>query len=218
MVRLPFRLLTDAMVTRRTLLWFTVVSAILNGLVTASVGAWIGQKVATLQTQRQSVSGISTLYYERRIRAGLVVSSIRRNAEPEELRQRKRAYDDSFVDWNKSIRQNLFAIREVLGHLDISNFEMDFQELLVRPLSLMDACMTKAYDLQLAGKDAKPELDACRWSEVYQLSLDCGASYTNELYKMTRVSFNPLQPRLSPTELSEARARVNRDCTLIPKP
>jgi hypothetical protein len=218
MVRLPFRLLADAMVTRRTLLWFTLASAILNGLVTASVGAWIGQKVSTLQTQRQSVGGISTLFYERRIRAGMVVSSIRRGADAEELRQRKRAYDDSFVDWNKSIRQNLFAIREVLGHLDISSFEMDFQELLVRPLSLMDACLTKAYDLQLAGKDGRPELETCRWSELYQLSLDCGASYTNELYKMTRVSFNPLRPRLQPAELSEARARVNRDCTVVPTP
>jgi hypothetical protein len=218
MVRLPFRLLSDAMVTRRTLLIFTLVSAVINGLVTASVGAWIGQKFTALQTQRQSVNAISSIFYERRIRAGLVMSSIRRNAELDELRQRKRGYDDSFVDWNKTIRQNLFAIREVLGHLDISTFEEDFQVLIVKPLSLMDACLTKAYDLKMAGQDAKPEMDACRWSELYQLSLDCGAAYTNELYKMTRVSFNPFAPRLSVVELSNARQLVNKTCTLMPAP
>lgn len=218
MVRLPFRLLSDASVTRRVLLSFTLASAILNGLVTASVGAWLGQKYSALQTQRQSVNGISTLFYERRIRAGLVASSVRRNADLDELRQRKRAYDDTFVDWNKSIRLNLFAIREVLGHLDISNFENDFQDLLVRPLSLMDACLTKSYDLQLAGKDGKVELETCRWGELYQLTLDCGAAYTNELYKMTRVSFNPFASRLNQSELSEARQRTLRDCTLMPKP
>ena len=218
MVRLPFRLLSEAMVTRRTLFIFTLASAIINGLVTASVGTWLGQKFSALQTQRQSVNAISSIFYERRIRGGMVISSIRRNAELEELRQRKRAYDDSFVDWNKTIRQNLFAIREVLGHLDISTFEEDFQVLIVKPLSLMDACLTKAYDLKMAGQDAKPELDACRWGELYQLSLDCGAAYTNELYKMTRVSFNPFAARLNAAELSNARQRVNKECTLAPTP
>ncbi len=63
----------------------------INGLVTASVGAWLAQKYSAAQTRRQSINAISALYYDRRIKAGMVVSAIRRNADLDELRYRKRS-------------------------------------------------------------------------------------------------------------------------------
>jgi hypothetical protein len=218
MVRMPFALLRDASITRQTLFLFTLASAVINGLVTASVGAWLAQKYSAIQTQRHSINAISGMYYERRIKAGMVASSLRRAAEVDEVRQRKRSYDESFVDWNRNIRQNLFAIREVLGDREVTTFEEDFQELLVRPLSLIDACLTKAYDKRIAGQDPLTDLADCKWTELYQLTLDCGAAYTNELYKMTRVSFSPWNNRLGVAEMSQARQRFNKECSMLPKP
>lgn len=118
----------------------------------------------------------------------------------------------------QNIRQNRFAIREVLGDRDVTTFEDDFQELLVRPLSMVDACLTKAYDRRIAGLDPLQDLADCQWTELYQLTLDCGAAYTNELYKMTRVSFAPGGNRLDVAALRQARQRFNKECATQPKP
>jgi hypothetical protein len=218
MVRMPLKILQDVAITRRTLFAFTLASAVINGLVTASLGAWLAQKYSAVQVRRQSINAISSLFYERRIRGGMVVSSLRRKAELDEVKVRKSSYDDAFVDWNKNIRQNLFAIREVLGEADITNFEDDFQELLVRPLSLIDACLTKAFDQRVAGQDPGPQLEQCQMARLYQHTLDCGAMYTNELYKMTRVTFLPFATAMSPSERSEARQRINKACVMAPLP
>ena len=62
-MRLPFRLITEAGVTRETLLAFTIVSAVLNGLVTASVGAWLAHSYSSATTLRTSINGLSTAFY-----------------------------------------------------------------------------------------------------------------------------------------------------------
>ena len=69
---------------------------------------------------------------ERRARGGMVVSSLRRNAELEELRYRKRAYDEVFVEWNKRIQNNVLQIREVIGVAESTMLERQMQELGVR--------------------------------------------------------------------------------------
>ena len=46
---------------------------------------------------------------------------MRRNAPLEEIQFRKRAYDEAYVDWNKNILLNLFAIREVGGDLKFAD-------------------------------------------------------------------------------------------------
>ena len=53
----------------------------------------------------------------------------------------------------------------------------------------VDRCLTTAYDRKLAGDKAVPLLDACRMAEMHQFVLDCGATFTDELYKLTQLSF-----------------------------
>jgi hypothetical protein len=211
MPRMPFRLITEAGVTRQTLLVFTVVSAVLNGMVTASVGAWLAHSYATAQSRRTAINGLSGLLYDRRIKAGLVVSALRRNAEIDEIRHRKRGYDEAYVDWNKNLRQNLFAIREVMGESAFSQLEQDFEKYLVDPLSKIDGCLTRAYDLKMAAQDPLKELEACKMADLYQLTLDCGASFTNELYKLTSISLLPFTGPREP-ERAAARARIGKAC------
>jgi hypothetical protein len=205
-------LLKAARLTRRQLVLFTLISAAVNGLVTASIGAWLTQTYARAQQRQQAIKLMSNLIYERRTRAGMVVSSLRRQADTEELKHRKRQYDEVYVDWNKNVRLNLFVIREVMGEQALSVFEQDFEELLVHPMSLIDNCLTKAYDLKLAGQDPLPILETCQMPMLHQLVLDCGASFTNEVYKLTRLSFRPLHLN-SDDDRSLARARIKKGCT-----
>ena len=180
-------LLRSARLTRRQLITFALVSAVLNGVVTACVGTWLAQTYATQQSRRKSVETLAHLIYDRRTRAGMVVSSLRRNALPEEIQYRKRAYDEAYVDWNKNILLNLFAIREVAGDLKFTTLVKAFEDELVASMADVDRCLTKAYDAKLAGQDPAPLLDACRMAMMHQFVLDCGATFTDELYKLTQI-------------------------------
>lgn len=204
-------LLRAAKLTRRQLIMFALVSAVINGIVTATIGAWLAQTYTTQQNQRKVVESISHLVYERRTRAGMVASALRRNAELDELRYRKRAYDESYVDWNKNVLLNLVAIREVMGEITLPKLETEFQDQLVAAMSDVDRCLTKAYDARIGGQDPLPLLDACRMSGLHQFVLDCAATFTNELHKVTRLSFIPFYNGLSKVrELAEQR--IQRSC------
>jgi hypothetical protein len=88
-------LLRYARLTRRQLIGFALASAAIHGIVTASVGAWLAHAYSSYQNRRQAIETIANLVYERRTRAGMVASAIRRGADVEEIRHRKQAYDEA---------------------------------------------------------------------------------------------------------------------------
>lgn len=205
-------LLKHARLTRRQLIAFALASAVLNGLITASVGAWLGQTYAKYQARKQSIESLVHLVYERRTRAGMVGSALRRGADLDEVRFRKRAYDEVFVEWNKNIMQNIFAIREVTGELMISTLEGDFQDGLVAAMSDVDKCLTKAFDTRIQGQDPVPVLEQCNMAANHQFVLDCGATFTNELYKMTKLSFLPFDPYKGSEGREISEKRIKKGC------
>ncbi|MFN0218321.1 MAG: hypothetical protein ACKVP4_05850 [Hyphomicrobium sp.] len=199
-------LLRQARLTRKQLIMFALMSAALNGIITASVGAWLGQTYAKYQARRQSIESLVHLIYERRTRAGMVASSLRRGAELDEVKFRKRAYDEAYVAWNKNVMQNIFAIREVTGEHMISTLEGHFENDLVASLADIDRCLTKAYDARIAGQEPKLILEDCRMPELHQFALDCGATFTNELYKLSKLTFLPfLRDKKEGKEVSARR-------------
>jgi hypothetical protein len=203
-------LLKAARLTRRQLIVFALSSAIVNGVITACVGAWLAQTYTTQQSRRKSVEDIARLIYDRRTRAGMVVSSLRRSAPLEEVQFRKRAYDEAYVDWNKNILLNLFVIREVGGELKFTALEQMFEDDLVGAMADVDRCLTTAYDHKLAGTDPVPILEACQMSELHQFVLDCGATFTDELYKLTQLSFSPFSgARQERKRLAEVNIKAN---------
>ena len=206
-------LLNYAGLTRQQLIAFALLSAVLNGIITASVGAWLGQTYAKYQARKQSIESLVHLVYERRTRAGMVSSALKRGADLDEIRFRKRAYDEAYVEWNKNIMQNIFAMREVTGEYMISSLEGHFQDDLVDAMSDVDRCLTKAYDARLAATDPKPILEQCHMPELHQFVLDCGATFTNELYKLTKLSFIPLNPGNSKEGRAVAEERIKKGCT-----
>jgi uncharacterized membrane protein YccF (DUF307 family) len=210
-------LIRSARLTRRQLILFALISAVLNGVVTACVGTWLAQTYATQQSRRKSVEALAHLIYERRTRAGMVVSAMRRNAALDEIQYRKRAYDEAYVDWNKNILLNLFVIREVGGELKFATLEKMFEDELVAAMADVDRCLTKAYDRKLAGEDVVPVLDVCRMGQLHQFILDCGATFTDELYKLTRLSFVPFSnAKAERKRLAEINIKAN--CARPPAP
>jgi len=204
-------LLRYARLTRSKLIFFALASAAINGVVTATVGAWLARTYAIHQTRRQSIESIAHLVYERRTRAGMIASAIRRDADVEEVRHRKQAYDEAYVDWNKNVMLNLFAIREVAGDLKFSSLELVFENRLVDAMADVDRCITKAYDKRIANQDGKAVLEQCRMPVLHQFVLDCGATFSNELYKMTQLTFIPLSGQFSETKRL-AEERIDKAC------
>lgn len=209
-------LLKHARLTRKQLILFALASAALNGIITASVGAWLGQTYAKYQARKQSIESLVHLVYERRTRAGMVASALRRGADLDEVRFRKRAYDEAYVDWNKNIMQNIFAIREVTGEHMMSNLEKYFEDGLVAAMSDVDRCLTKAYDARIANAEPKPILDACSMTLVHQFVLDCGATFTNELYKQTKLSFLPFSQHYGKEGREVSKERIAKACVYTP--
>ena len=212
----PLKLLSEAGLVRRNLILFALLTAALNGIVTASVGSWLAQTYNAYQARRQSMQAIADLVYERRARGGMVVSSLRRNADLEELRHRKRAYDEVFVEWNKRLQTNLLQIREVMGAANSSVFERLLQDLLVPTFATMDACLTKGYDVRNAGQDPMPIIQNCNYPQLHQFALDCGASLTDELFRMTSLRLLPFSSH-SRRDIVDAERRI-RDACISPAP
>jgi hypothetical protein len=211
----PRGLLRYARLTRRQLVVFALASAAINGVITASVGAWLAQTYSTYQGRRQSIESIAHLVYERRTRAGMVASAIRRDADIEEIRHRKQTYDEAYVDWNKNVMLNLFAIREAAGELKVSALEPLFEDHLVAAMAEVDRCVTKAYDARLRNEDAKAVLEACKMADLHQFVLDCGATFTNELYKLTQLTFLPFGAAFKETK-ALAERRISDACLKFP--
>lgn len=210
-------LLRHARLSRRQLITFALASAVLNGIITASVGAWLAQTYSAYQARRHAIETIANLVYERRTRAGMVASAIRRNADVEEVRHRKQAYDEAYVEWNKNVMLNLFAIREAAGDLRFSALEPLFEDHLIAAMADVDRCVTKAYDARVVNGDAKAILEACRMTDLHQFVLDCGATFTNELYKLTRLTFIPFTGEFDRTK-ALAETHIRDACGVVPKP
>lgn len=144
------------------------------------------------QTRQTAVGNFSRFIYERRVRSELLLSALRRHANAptdeskKELIERKRLYDDAYVNWNTNHQANLLLVRQILGSTNYSSFEgmVEFR-LVAKTFTPIDGCLTRAYDLAIRGKDSRPTLSECRATELIQRALDCGYAITDELFKLS---------------------------------
>ena len=144
----------------------------------------------TKESQRNNQLAIQSLakrIYERRSRAELLASSLKRNVSLDEIQKRKEQYDEAYFSWNRDHQANLLLVRGVLGEKQYSDFEAMIEFHLVGKVFFpLDSCLTKAYDHRLVTKNsAKEILSNCNASVLLQQALDCGYALTDELYKLT---------------------------------
>jgi hypothetical protein len=146
------------------------------------------------ETRRVAIQAFSRFIYERRVRAELLASALRRNAEKpvdasiDELVRRKQLYDEAYVSWNANHQANLLLVRQVLDAGDYSEFESIVEFRLVKQVfAPLDTCLTRAYDHAIRGGDPRPDLESCQTADLLQRALDCGYAITDELFKIAGI-------------------------------
>lgn len=81
------------------------------------------------QTRQSAVQSFSKFIYERRARAELLASALKRHASSPTLEsraevvERKKLYDKAYFRWNSNHQANLLLVRQVLGSEQYSDFE-----------------------------------------------------------------------------------------------
>ena len=161
--------------------------------------------------RRAAIQDFARLLYERRTRAEMLHSSMKRQAPIEEINERKRLYDEAYVAWGSNLQANLFMIRSVLEADTYSDFEGHVEFRLVPILRNIDSCLTKAYDENLRERDPLRIVDGCGINKELQLALDCGYAITDELFRVAA----PISPLNSDQERllrSKANAEIARRC------
>jgi hypothetical protein len=146
-------------------LFITVITFILTGILATNYQNILAEsakkrdiEVSTRQRTADAVKTITDILYERAVRGSMVVSSLRRHAPIDELRERKKAYDDVFIRYNSEMQSNLFRIREMFGTTDYTDFNALMEGALHEPLTAQDSCITNAYDDAIASEDDKRKL------------------------------------------------------------
>ncbi len=146
------------------------------------------EEIREVQKNNQlAVQNLAKRIYERRSRAELLASSIKRNVSKDEIIKRKEQYDEAYFQWNRDHQANLLLVRSVLGEKRYSDFESMIEFLLVgKVFAPLDACLTKAYDYRITQeKSGEAILMECSVSTLLQQALDCGYALTDELFKLT---------------------------------
>jgi hypothetical protein len=167
-------------------------------------------ETSTRNNALAAVSDLSDVVNERRERAVLVISSIRRGAPETEIDARKLAYDEAYIRWNAKVPGDLLRIRAGLGlsyrssyerYIDgLTNFNillygtdanklLHGQQIPANPglLSIMDACLTIAFDAyRLNSFKTSPAvlsmISDCKFYKTYSQMISCFSFISESLY------------------------------------
>jgi hypothetical protein len=175
-----------------------LVAFVLSGVLGTLFSNWISGRQSEIEqlrlaaeSRKAAVQNLSRYVYERRARAEMLASSFRRGASKDEIRERKKSYDETYVKWNSNHQANLFLVRDVLQEDQYSYFEQVVEFLLVGQIfAPLDRCLTLAYDAALRDDDPNAILNSCEVGKLLQQALDCGYAITDELYKLSGGSTN----------------------------
>ena len=137
--------------------------------------------------KQEAVQNVAKSIYERRTRAELLLSSIRRNVSKEELYLRKNQYDEAYFKWNRDHQANLLIVRSVIDETSYSHIESVIEFNLVSNIfKPLDRCLTNGYDHRIvSGESGEDILKKCGANYLLRMALDCGYAITNELHKVT---------------------------------
>lgn len=206
----------------------TAMVTIVAGICGALFSDWLGARSKThdldlAATRRaiESVESMTNLIFERDTRAGLVASSIKRHTDINELKERKKQYDEIFVRYNSYLQSNLFNIRDIFHTVEYTTFE-NLLEGPVRDLFIAeDQCITSAYDVSLqqfvgatlsASSEATsttvdflqrctkdPKIGDLSFEAIHKAILHCEYAFSDNLFRVV-ASPEGIQESISPRE------------------
>lgn len=172
-----------------------------------------------------SVRTLTDLIYERRARGTFLRSSFDRTASVDEIKQRKRDYDEVELRYNATLQSNFFRIREMFTDDDFGFLKDEIQGGLRTLLVAQDNCLTSAYDEAISVDANQRErvkntlLDCVPGKQpplplvaVEQAILDCAFSYTDALFR------GALATSSGPRHLTAAATETIKEACQLPKP
>ena len=171
---------------------------------------------ARSEQRQNAVQSISRSIYERRSRAELLASALRRNVTLEEIVERKKLYDEAYVRWNTNHQANLLLVRQLLEEKRYSEFEalLEFH-LAANIFAPLDQCLTAAYDRRLGGVAGSATLEQCSARQLIQRALDCAYAFTDELFKLSGADAT-VSGRAVATQVIVSRCDARSDTPLQP--
>jgi hypothetical protein len=133
----------------------------------------------TSEARVMAVQSFSAQLEERRVRAELLLSALRRDLDLPELIPRRAAYVQAYVEWEKHRQSNLLTVRRVTDASEQSPYEGPLSKLgeLQR---LVDEQLTAAYDRRLQRRDAG---DLARADSALKASAQCGHEIVYALHQ-----------------------------------
>lgn len=156
-----------------------------------------------IDERREAVSTILNSMMERRERAVLLVSALRKqNSNSGDLQRRKAKYDDAYVSWNTVRQIESIKIRNLLSHRsekpDVSTIltfiETGATEHIFKPV---DDCIDRAY---FSGRNIdyiKTTFAECDVSEKLSSLRDCISSLNTFLYELSSTKIDDRVKKLN---------------------
>ncbi|MEO1471201.1 MAG: hypothetical protein AAFV86_19320 [Pseudomonadota bacterium] len=182
--------------------FIALLSFVLSGVIASLIGYGLALRAeadraaeADRRLRIAAARDFAELIGERRTRAALVASALRRGAEfwadTDELCHRKRAYDEAYLRWNVRIQSAMLQVRELVDAPDYSRIETVIEErLVVRLLSPADACLTDGYDAAIAGRGGAAAWDGCEGDRLRRQTRICGVAITDAIHALSRATLS----------------------------
>lgn len=178
--------------------FIALLSFVLSGVIASLIGYGLALRAeadraaeADRRLRIAAARDFAELIGERRTRAALVASALRRRADTDELRHRKRAYDEAYLRWNVRIQSAMLQVRELVDAPDYSRIETVIEErLVVRLLSPADACLTDGYDAAIAGRGGAAAWDGCEGDRLRRQTRICGVAITDAIHALSRATLS----------------------------
>jgi len=112
----------------------------------------------------------------------MLEAALHRRANVDELKDRKRLYDESFLAWGENLQANMLMIRQAMGSVRFSSFEGYVQNSYIPIVRPYDSCVTRAYDLALREENPEVAFTNCKIRVLRKALLDCSYAITSGLY------------------------------------
>lgn len=129
----------------------------------AEMEAEITATLAREEAAQQSLIALSRLSHERAVRADLLRSAIRRDAES--LVRRKKDYDVAYVAWNTELQSHFINLRKhFAANPDAITKQHRYEALIATHVAtaggaygLADSCLTDAFDVRMEARENNRE-------------------------------------------------------------
>ncbi|HEV7486465.1 MAG TPA: hypothetical protein VGQ65_12355 [Thermoanaerobaculia bacterium] len=124
----------------------------------------------------------------------MLLSTFNRGASLDELRLRKRDYDESVVEWMTNFRGNLLLTREMFGEVSYLRLQKTIGDRLLHDFNDIDECLTHAYDTRMEPsadeKAVVADLARCEVSTKLDSVNDTTYEISDDLFALASQRFN----------------------------